>query len=246
MAICLLIFALNQPLTEQQIERLNTAIDGRDHREEAFVALKENLRTFDGEPGDAPLRLHPDLHAMIEQPNRYRGDLCALTGVIQQITPLHGVHDDVMEWFIRDDSGRPILIYVVQAVDQSFQALRDFQAGDNVRVYGRFYKRVEFTARDGRRRSYPAFVAAHPQHAATPTVSADAVDWLLVLVAIVVALLGCFIVLLFYVRRTRSGRAQPTLLRRAMNEPMEGDSALPEDPADALGELRRRAEAPSE
>ena len=66
---CLLAAAV-PPLTDAQRTRLATAYDGRDYREEAFVALLESAATFapdpavdpDRWPGATPVRLEPDPH----------------------------------------------------------------------------------------------------------------------------------------------------------------------------------------
>jgi hypothetical protein len=122
----------------------------------------------------------------------------------------------------------------VQAADQSLAALEAFDVGDVVRVYGRFYKRVEFTARDGVQRSYPAFVTAHPQRITGSAASAAPINWLVFYILLVVALLAVFVVLMVFVRRTRRGGG---------TEAMDGGEPLPDDPAEALRELRRRAQA---
>ena len=224
------------PLTEDQRVRLATAFDGRDYQEAAFGALVENARIWTADIGDAAIRLHPNLVAMLDDPEAYRGALCQITGRLQQQTPLLGLYEGVTEWFVRDDSGQPILVYVVGHAGDP--AIADGQA---VILHGRFYKRVDEIARDGVSRSYPAFVGAFPRR---PTDADAAVGGMVVIVIPVAVLLVVFLVLLLYVRRNR---VQRRVRRSASDERSELDEspALPDDPVAALSEMRRRAEADS-
>ena len=78
------------PLTDQQRTALDTAFDGRDHQEAAFTALVENVRSWTDGLGDAAIRLDPDYQAILENPDQYRGELCKVTGKLQQHNPLPG------------------------------------------------------------------------------------------------------------------------------------------------------------
>ncbi len=151
-----------EPLTDEQRVRLATAFDGRDHQEAAFVALVENVRLWTPGVGDAPIRLQPDLTAMLGDPEAYRGSLCQIAGRVQQQTPLSALYHGVTEWFVRDESGRPILVYVVG--HEGDPTIGDGQA---VVLHARFYKRVDDIARDGashsaRRRDHRARPAMRP------------------------------------------------------------------------------------
>ncbi len=224
------------PLTEDQRVRLATAFDGRDHQEAAFGALIENARVWTAGIGDAAIRLHPNLAAMLDDPEVYRGTLCQITGRLQQQTTLPSPYQGVTEWFVRDESGQPILVYVVSHADDP--AIVDGQA---VILHGRYYKRIDEIARDGVSRSYPAFVGAFPRR---PTDTDGAVGGIAVIVIPVAVLLVIFIVLMLYVRRNR---LQRHIRRSASGERIKVDEtpALPDDPVAALNEMRRRAEADS-
>ncbi|MHC4990525.1 MAG: hypothetical protein ACYTGC_06050, partial [Planctomycetota bacterium] len=148
------------PLSPEQETRLATARDGRDHQDEAFVALVEHVRSWPEDLGDAAIRIRPDYDAMLEAPAAFRGDLCRVRGAIQQRNTLRAPDPQVTAWFLRTDDGRPLLVYVVDAPATS----DTFRDGQVVTIDARFYKRVELTARDGRSRSYPAFVGAFPRH----------------------------------------------------------------------------------
>ncbi|MHC4414776.1 MAG: hypothetical protein ACYS0G_05785 [Planctomycetota bacterium] len=227
--ILCLAFAAIPPLTDDQRIRVASAHDGRDHREEAFVALLDNIRQWTPGVGDAPLRLNPDLATMLQRPDAHRGELCRITGRIQQQSRLDRPHQNVLEWFIRDEGDRAILVYVAR-LERSDQ----FRDGQQVMILARFYKRVDATARDGKVRGYPALVGAFP----TVIGSGDE-GWarLWVVSGPVLVMLVAFLLLLLYARRGRG----PTR-RRA--RPVVGpavDETLPDDPAEALAELRRRA-----
>ncbi|MHC4947022.1 MAG: hypothetical protein ACYTG1_01995 [Planctomycetota bacterium] len=227
--LILLVLAAVPALTAEQQARLATARDGRDHREEAFAALLENVEGWTGDPGDAPVRLRPDPDRMTGDPARYRGDLCRLAGVLQQRTRLDPPFEHVHEWFIRDDEGRPILVYVLEPGDAP-----TFAPGARVRLLARFYKRAEEEARDGRRHVYAAFVGAAPTRAAP----AGELRGLVYVAVPVVIMFAVFLLLLLGGWRRRSaGRARSV----PPEAPVDDPRPLPDDPAAALTELRRRA-----
>jgi hypothetical protein len=230
------------PMTDEQRSILATAHDGRDHREPAFFALVEHVRTWTSGTGDASLRVDPDYEVMIEHPDQFRGDLCRLTGRIQQQTSLAAPYDIAEEWFIRNDAGRPILVYVVAPNEGPPSDRRQtFRDGARITIHARFYKRVDAVDRTGRTRRYPAFVGAFPIVVRSSTASAVWRPlWFLAIAAGI--LLVVFLVLLFRVRRQR--RIDHPFRRPGsdLTDALDEGSPLPDDPAEALTELRRRAE----
>jgi len=232
-------------LTEEHRARLMQARDGGDHQEPAFFILLRSAAGFDGEVGDAPIRLAPDLDAMIERPADFRGDLCRVTGIIQQRTDLSGRYVGAVEWFLRDDAARPFIVYVAR-VDETRHPLSGFHDGQRVEIVARFYKRMDAAARDGRERSYAAFVGARPRivlPAAGGPGSGAAMFWVVAIPAAV--LLGVFLILVVYARRHR----EPGVRRRRFAggaaagdvAALDLDHPLSDDPAEALGELHERA-----
>src|SRR2546426_2895307 len=101
------------PLSADHAARLGGAVDGADQHDEAFLALVEHVRTWTAGPGDAPIRLHPDLEAMSAKPADYRGELCRITGTLQQSTQLAPPFDSVVEWFVRVADSRAAIVYLV-------------------------------------------------------------------------------------------------------------------------------------
>ncbi len=235
--ILILALAAIPPLSDDQRVRLGDTADGRGYQEAAFDALVENVRLWSPGAGDAPVRLHPNLEAMLADPDSFRGQVCRITGAIQQQTQLPAPHDDVVEWFVRDDDDRPILIYVLGPQES-------FRDGQEIAVLARFYKYVDEKARDGEVHRYPAFVGAFPTRLATGEVTAW---WPVWIVAVPVALmLIVFLVLFVYATRRRPSGSRRRLVSTGTALPEEGIKPLPEDPAEALAELRRRATKPEE
>ncbi len=227
-------------LTEEQRIRLDTAFDGRDHREEAFVALVEHVQAWDGELGDVAVRLQPDLEAMADDPVTFRGELCRVQGVLSQQTRLAPPHETATEWFVRNEQGVPFMVFFVDVAPGSAPDA-PFRDGDTIEMFARFYKMVEFTARDGQNHRYAAFVGSHPRRigpAAGPVISP------LVTVGVPVVLLAiAFTLLMLNVRRQRRA---PVLHQRHAppdEQQVANEAELPDDPVDALTTLRKRSES---
>ena len=230
-----IVFASIQPLSDDQITALNTAFDGRDHQEAAFTALVENVRNWTEGIGDAAIRLEPDYQAILENPDQFRGELCKITGKLQQHNPLPGLNKGIGEWFVRDADSRPILVYIIKNLND--QTFRD---GQSVEIIARFYKRVDAVAKDGKQHSYAAFVGAFPQSASTPTSPAS--NSMLVLAVPVAIGLVVFMILLAYTRRIkRNTKAHKP--RSTESQQVDEDVSLPNDPAEALTQLKRHGEA---
>lgn len=227
------------PLTDEQSVRLETAYDGRDHQEEAFVSLIENLRAWDGAVSDTPIRLEPDVDAMLADPEQFRGEVVRLIGRVAQVTPLAAPHDGVLECFIRDEMNRPVLVYIVLPTDD--EAAFSVRERSRIEVFARFYKRVDLTSRDRRVRSYAAFVGAHPR-TVSPVAANEEVAYLTIISIALLALLIVFVLLMAAARRRRENHylASARLFTESIPPELDDTSDLPDDPAEALSELRRR------
>lgn len=224
------------PLSEDQISRLNTAQDGQDYQEKAFSTLLENMKLYSGEIGDALIRLNPDIDSMIKRPTEYRGDLCRLIGVIQQQSRLPVPYESVSEWFVRDDAGRPMLIYVSGFPVESGTG---FPNGVRVQIVARFYKRVDFIARDGIQRSYAGFVGVKPKKLGL--IAGDPLSRLWT-VLIPVALLAIIFIILFAYVRHQKKRPHRHLAPVTKETEVDEAGTLSDDPAQALSELRQMAD----
>lgn len=226
--LCTLVAAI-PPLSPDEQSRLAMATDGVQTRGDAFEALLANAGRWTPGLDDTPIRLVPDLDAMVARPDEYRGALCRLSGRLEQQSWLTPPDEQVAEWFMRDADGTPMLVYVA-GLDRK----ASFRDGGRVTMPARFYKRVYMEARDGRTHRYPAFVGAMPEQA--PADPAWAQAWAVTIPVII--MLVVFLALLVYARR--GGRVPPV---RGAAAHWPDDGTLPADPSAALAEMRRRAEA---
>ena len=234
-------------LTADQSARLAGAVDGTDQHDEAFLALVEHVRAWmpAAGTGDAPIRLRPDFKAMLDKPAEYRGELCRVSGALQQSTNLAPPFDTVWEWFVRNADGTAAIIYVVNPEKpDSFHDL------ETVEIDARFYKRMNFVARDGKARVYPAFVGAFPRRPVDSAAASSSLNTPSTAIAIVVIIMAvAFVALMIWARsgrRTGHHRLSRALEGRwpwsaAQESGMDDAAVLPDDPASALEELKRRA-----
>jgi hypothetical protein len=177
------------------------------------------------------VRLEVDPDQLLADPAANRGKLFQLAGTLEQPAWLPPPDDAIAEWFVRDAAGRPMLVYVCGLT------LNDsFHDGQAVTLPARFYKRIDARARDGRVHGYAAFVGAYPR----PVSGGGGLGNLWKVVVPVAVMLVVFLALLVNARR--GGRPAPRVSRMVMPVP-GGEPPLPDDPVEALGELRRRAGA---
>ena len=116
--------------------------------------------------------------------------------------------------------------------------------GQEIMIVGRFYKRVDAAARDGRARSYPAFVGRYPT-VIPPAGGTGAAGVSIALPAALVAgLLALFALLLLVIRRQRRDRPlrRPIQVDGAASPELDAGSELSDDPAEALHQLKQRSE----
>ena len=219
-------------LTDDDRVRLAGAADGGDHRDDAFAALVGHVGRWSPGLGDTPVRIELDPEQLLADPAANRGELFQLAGTLEQPAWLPPPDQAVAEWFVRDAAGRPMLVYVC-----GLPSDHSFRDGQSVTLPARFYKRVDARARDGRVHEYAAFVGAYPR----PLRGSGGLGQLWNIVVPVVVMLVVFLALLVYAHRggrpvRRDSRFVPSL--------PGGEPPLPDDPVEALGEMRRRAGAP--
>jgi hypothetical protein len=230
--ILFLVLGAVQPLSDGDRARLAGAAEGGDHREDAFAALVANAGQWTPGTGETPVRLHVDPVALLADPAANRGALVLVAGRLEQQGWLDPPDEATAEWFVRDDAGRPMLVYVC-----GLPTDHPFREGQRLTLPARFYKRVDDRARDGQVRGYAAFVGAHPQ----VTARGAATGQLWIVIVPVAIMLVVFLALLIYAHR---GGRPPRTGVRLDAPPTGGGAPLPHDPAEALAELRRRAEGP--
>jgi hypothetical protein len=239
--VLLLMFASLPPLSDAQTQRLSHAVDGNDHREDAFLALIENARAHETASAtvESPATIS-DWSTFANDPAKFRGQLFHIEGQLEQSARLAPPYEDVQEWFVRNNQGTPIIVYLCGAE-------RITSRRPTVSMNARFYKQITFTARDGKQRSYPAFVGAQPQIIIAKTQPASstspALSQLWFIAGPVAAMLVVFIVLRIGVGRRKSGHAISARPRGRLREDDDDSAAadLPTDAVEALAELKRRA-----
>ena len=213
------------------------AFDGRDGPDPAEAELLANLRAWPAEPDERQVLVAPAWTEFLADPGAWRGQRVRFDGRIAQRAD--AVASNALELFVRDRDGTPVRV-IVPIDPETAAALAE---GTAVRVDGRFHKTVTLPARDGAERTYPSLVArvtldGAATAATTPVLSP------VVMGAVVLGLGGCFVILR---RLARSTKQRPIAhgAWRATPPSDEVDDArgLPEDPADALRELRRRTES---
>jgi hypothetical protein len=247
-SVCICVWAILgavTPLSDDQRERLAHAVDGGDHHDEAFLALVENVRTWEirGGLGNVTVRIEPDLAHMIDNPDIYRGEVCRISGELRQQTRLALPFDSIIECFVGSQNAPSALVYIVESPDDLPLADRQM-----IEVYARFYKRVEFIARDGKRHSYPAFVgtAAKPLMVQAKNQGASPLSFNVIGTTVLV-LTSVFAGVWLWARSRRPGTMQVQRLRarsqrHQSTSAVDEIDALPDDPAQALEQLKRRAE----
>lgn len=222
-------------MTEEETQRLVTARDGHDHQEEAFIALIEHVRSWPGIEADIRAPHVSTSRTFIQNPEAHRGELTTLTGRLEQRASLQSVYGDTEEWFLRLSSGEPAIVFVTGATQFS-----EIKEGQHIGIAGRFYKRIDAIDRRGNLQQYAAFVGTAPRKATSTTELVQ----LWVVAIPVVALLIAFGLLVLFIRRHR-GASRPRVRAFRNVEIVTDEVNLPDDPADALAELKRRADTES-
>ncbi|HIO19962.1 MAG TPA: hypothetical protein EYN11_02600 [Phycisphaerales bacterium] len=138
------------PLSENVQIRLSTAVDGQDSRGESFAAILEHVSEWKS-PIEAEFKEIP-ISALLAHPEQYRGVLVRFQGALEQTSPQTQPWEGVHEWFVRDQSGALLCIYVVGS--------NQISVGDSISGIARFYKTMSMEGRDSQIRMYPTFVTS--------------------------------------------------------------------------------------
>ena len=142
------------PLDDRSLAILETAVDDQDHQEAAFSILAEEALRRSGDSEDPAGFATPTPEEWAEwvaHPSSVRGRAVRLEGRVEQVTPLARPWERFCEAFVRLPEDTVLAVFAPRS-----DAL---QAGQRVRLEGRFYKRLSAVARDGKARVYPAVVA---------------------------------------------------------------------------------------
>lgn len=144
--------------------------------------------------------------AVISRPNWGKtpvGAWVAVTGRLEQRTPLGTTHPDGEEWFVRPEAGDPIAAYVMTTLN--------YPVGSFVSVLGRDAGMVRLTDRQGTLHEYPALVGRPFDRSLAKSLVPQGGGILggfpvpLVSIAAVVVLIGAWIAIRLLVKRGRAG-----------------------------------------
>lgn len=210
-------------------ESLQLVRDDTDIPDKAFNDLINFVRSAADVDDAVEIKVRHD--AILEDPARYRGLRVTVSGRVEQHRSLSRPFQDVDEWFVRDDNGLPWMMYVVGNDEH-------VEDGRQVTMVAHVYKRVRLEDRSGVMRLYPALIGHNPVWLPVPPSMVDdegpRLPWVILLVMII-TLVG---VLLLGRRIGRRSFARPVIFA----EEDESYSSLPDDPSEAMRELKRRGD----
>lgn len=220
-------------LSPGEVERLSYAMDGRDSLDDGFTVLVEHVRQWDWQVMvEDQLEQQLALTEIVSDPEAFRGSAMFVSGEIEQQSTVPS-WNRVEEWFVRDATGIPFVLYVVGDPQPSDRS--------SIMAYARFYKTMVLTGRDGRDRSFPTFVTSDQ----AVVIRQDSFVIPLPLVLIPIIALGAIVV--FLLGRNRAGtsirlRELPIHPEDVLHAAEDAATDLPDDPAEALAALHECAE----
>ena len=233
------------PLSDDQRRQLATARDqGALLDEGALYPLLENTLQWRGGPGDEAGAVVPDYDAIGATPADHRGRLCLIEGRLMRSQDpgrfsRSGLWEGVWrQWVIQwgPDDGDVAVVYLVGPPTQT--PLRR-----SVRVPARFYKIWRDVDQHDRQTDYQVFVG---RSATVVSTGRGESAWTRTF-AVGAALLGLAVAYLVLRRKVTAMSPAAPFGRRAAARHRDdsgqddGNRSLPDDPAEALDQLHRRA-----
>lgn len=218
------------PLSENVQIRLETAVDGRDSRGEAFQALLEDVRGWTMPIGVVGYEMNSDL--LTKDPATFRGDVVHWSGSLEQIREA-SPWENVQEWFVRGADGRVFIVFV--------EGIFNAQQGEVISGVARFYKTISLEGRDSKIRVYPTFVTTSIA-ITTAEIQALSPQMLFLLPILFVGMLLVF-VLARVLKPKRHVRPSVCIQTDEVLDAMDGyESDLPDNASQALEQMYERAE----
>ncbi|MBG80128.1 MAG: hypothetical protein CMJ39_05385 [Phycisphaerae bacterium] len=167
---------------------------------------------------------------LLESPPSNRGLLYCIQGRVQEIRAMRSPYQEMEEWFIRLSSGEPLALYVPAGQIE-------VAAGAHVEVNALFYKILKARAMDGQIRRYPVFLGGRVER--RDDAAGNQMNWqrmdVLMLLGFMLLLAMVLVGVMLLARRQLPSE------RRKVVPMVDGAVDLPDDPAEALHELRSRA-----
>ena len=238
-AVCLLFFTNQEVratvprLDAQETLALEQVQDGPDVQGAVFELMARHVLNANQSDGssDEPVRIRMQVSSILDSPADVRGDLYRIQGRLLESRQMPQPHQEIEEWMMRLVSGEPVVVYLPAS-----QASNFIGDGRVVSIEARFFRIIEARSRDGVARRYPTFFGAHPVSVGR----ADVMVWeqmdILMLLGFMILLVVVGLVVMVMARR--QGRRHPAFKPRVS----ENRSPFPDDPVDALKELRSRSE----
>ncbi len=218
-------------LSENDQIRLSTAVDGQDSRGESFAAILEHVSEWK-HPIEAEFKEIP-VSALLAQPEEYRGVLVGFQGTLEQNSPQTQPWEGVHEWFVRDQSGSLLCIYVVGSTQIS--------VGDSVSGIALFYKTMSMEGRDSQVRMYPTFVTS--PLAIDLLASSNAIPTpLLLLPVLLIASIIVFILARLGKRKRQIRHRVPIQTDDVVDAMINYASDLPDNASQALAKMFEQSE----
>lgn len=186
-------------------------------------------------------RLEPfDLRAIGDSPATYRGEPGVVSGRVlsQELLTLAG--HDLVRWTVRPKEGPT---FVVLLRPEQAARIPDASKRPSLEIPARFYKRYLRSRFEGDTNPVPflLFVGTNPALTASQDLINDAGSIARSAVAIAVGVTTGLLIWILLRSRSRTRRSPARALQDDSGAGWN-DANLPEEPADALAELRQRAE----
>ena len=227
---CLAVSLDITPIGELTKNRLQTIQDEVDTRGEGFAALLEHVNSWDGE---VEMFTAPNRAALLESPERYRGDIFTVSGEVELKEVLPAPWNGVLELFVRDGDGLLYGLYISADMDLPLHQV--------IQAPALFYKTIAMKGRDDQWRVYPTFVTSNV------FITSSANQQLVPNAFLAVVLFGLVAFVWYWIitmtRRKRlpqpRGRIRTHDVLRAAEETA---GELPEIPSEALAAMYHRSE----
>ena len=219
------------PMGENSQNRLQTVVDGLDSRGEGFAAMIDHVRAW---TGSAENLQSPNTSLLLESPQQFRGNLFAVSGIVELSEPLQSPWVGVQELFVRDSSGNVFGLYVVGQAQGSPKLLEQSPA--------LFYKTMSIEGRDNQIRLYPTFVTT-VNVLNSSTALQEMPQTLLVIPILCILAFSLYLFIKITAGKTQRKRQPHIQSQEVIHAASEVSSELPDTPSEALEMMFEQSES---